>query len=78
MVLTAVELPTVEQVIQASKKEPFPAARLGFDLALIAELMLRTREHVPTDKRAAPGLGGAVAPSAVIDALDRMIRYRAT
>ena len=61
-------------MIKASKKEPFLAASLELDLALIAELMLLTREQVSTDESAVPGLGCAVAPAAIIDALDRMIR----
>lgn len=71
--ITAVHLPTVVQVISASREEPYLGLRLKLDMRAVSQLMVDS--HLPPPRPQQTGLGMAVGvvTDALISPLQRLI-----
>ena len=71
--ITAVDLPVVSQILDASADRPYLGLTMELDLRLIAQLMVSCdmpADRMPTERL---GIGVSVVPSSLLDAFNRLI-----
>lgn len=71
--LTALHLPTVVQIIEASPKKPYLGLRLRFDLCEVSQLMADSNLPPPHSQQSNRGMATGKVTTALLDAFLRLI-----
>lgn len=71
--ITAVHLPTVVQIIEASPRRPYLGLRLNLDLRAIAQLMVDSNLPVSRDQRTDRGMATGRMTRELLDAFRRLV-----
>ncbi|MEH2277204.1 MAG: AraC family transcriptional regulator [Nostoc sp.] len=72
--LSTVELPTVNQVIEASHREPYLGLRLEFDPSLITAVMMESKFSLPRSETEARAITVSRLDGGLLDAVVRLVR----
>lgn len=76
--ITAIELPLVAQIIEASPDAPYLGLTLNLDLQVIAEMIVSGQIPEQDDQSQALGIAVSTASESLIDALDRLLALQQT
>ncbi|GAC1644465.1 MAG: AraC family transcriptional regulator [Acidobacteriaceae bacterium] len=71
--LTAIDLPIVSQVVEASEAKPMLALGMKLDMAIVRELLSREEVHVPTSSADSPAMVTGLVTCELLDACNRLL-----
>lgn len=71
--ITSVHLPTIVQIIEASRDRPYLGLRLTFDLRAVSQLMADSNLPAPRAQQSSRGMATGEVTSALLNAFTRLI-----
>ena len=72
--LTTVELPTISQILEASKEQPYLSIRLHLDPALVGSVLVEANVPSPPGHGEVKAIDGSPLDASLLDAMLRMTR----